>query len=156
MLCKTFNWYVDFCDLSMIRFQSSGNLNQKSDVYSFGIILFELITGHPAIIKGEENMIHILQWVTPLIRRGNIESIVDPRLHGKFKVSSAWKAVEVAMSCVPAIAVQRPDMSHVLLELKECMALEVLTPQSQQIGISKRSYSFETSSLDFDMSPNAR
>ncbi|KAI4381048.1 hypothetical protein MLD38_007165 [Melastoma candidum] len=138
------------------EFHSSGNLNQKSDVYSFGIVLFELITGLPAVIKGKENVTHILHRVTPLIRRGNIESVMDPKLNGEYNIASAWKAVEIAMSCVPAIAVQRPDMSHVLLELKECMTLELVSPQNRQNGISKRSYSFETSSLDFEMSPTAR
>ncbi|KAJ7963104.1 Receptor-like protein kinase family [Quillaja saponaria] len=107
------------------QFQSCGKLNKKSDVYSFGIILFELITGQPAIIRTAENTIHILDWVIPLIERGDIQSVTDPRLQGKFNTSSAWKAVEIAMSCIPPKAIQRPDISHILSELKECLSLEM-------------------------------
>lgn len=99
-------------------------LNEKSDVYSFGIVLLELITGQPAIIKSSDYT-HIVQWVGPLLERGEILSIVDPRLQGNFKVNSVWKALEVAMACTRTTSIQRASMSHVLTELKECLELEV-------------------------------
>ena len=113
------------------RFQASGNVNRKSDVYSFGIVLFELITGRPAIIREPEEHIHIVDWVYPIIESGDIQNIVDPRLQGEFHTNSAWKAVEIAMSCVPTAAIQRPDMSEVLAELKECLALEMSNGRSE-------------------------
>ncbi|XP_057976106.1 probable LRR receptor-like serine/threonine-protein kinase At1g51880 [Malania oleifera] len=106
-----------------------GRLTEKSDVYSFGVVLLELITGHPALLKGHENM-HIVQWVNSVIGRGDIGSIVDPRVQGKFSVNSAWKALEIAMSCVPALSIQRSNMSHVVTELKECMEVEMASVQS--------------------------
>ncbi|XP_031388679.1 senescence-induced receptor-like serine/threonine-protein kinase isoform X2 [Punica granatum] len=120
------------------EYQSSGSLNMKSDVYSFGVILFELITGHPAMIRSASCSIHILQWVTPIIERRDIHSIVDPRLAGKFSVNSAWKMVEIAMSCVPTTAVMRPDISHVLAELKECWAIEMASERSQVIMMRQK------------------
>ncbi|XP_030968234.1 putative leucine-rich repeat receptor-like serine/threonine-protein kinase At2g19230 [Quercus lobata] len=107
------------------EYQASGNFSKKSDVYSFGIILFELITGRPAIMRGPKKNTHILDWIYPIIESGDIQSVVDPRLQGKFHTNSAWKAVEIALSCIPSIAIQRPDMSQVLAELKECLALEM-------------------------------
>ena len=95
------------------RFQASGNFNKKSDFYSFGIILFELITGRPAIVRRPVRNNHILDWVNPLIERGDVQNIVDPRLEGEFNTNSAWKAIEIAMSCIPSYAIQRPDMSRV-------------------------------------------
>ena len=95
------------------RTQASGKFNKKSDVYSFGIVLFELITGRPAIMRKREESTHILNWVYPVIESGDIGSIVDSRLHGEFYTNSAWKAVEIAMSCIPLAAIQRPDMSQV-------------------------------------------
>ncbi|KAL3720921.1 hypothetical protein ACJRO7_005690 [Eucalyptus globulus] len=130
------------------EFYTSGNLSKKSDVYSFGVVLFELITGRPAIMRSPEgSSMHILHWVTPLIERGDIQSIVDPRLNGQFSINSAWKAVEIAMSCVPIMAVQRPDMNHVLSELKESLTAE--------IG-SGRIESFEITSIDVGITPSAR
>ncbi|XP_039158979.1 senescence-induced receptor-like serine/threonine-protein kinase [Eucalyptus grandis] len=103
------------------EFQSSGNINKKSDVYSFGIVLFELITGRPPIMRswdGRTNM-HILKWLIPIVESGDIQSIMDPRLQGEFDINSAWKVVEIAMSCTRPTSIQRPDINHVLAELKE-------------------------------------
>ncbi|GLT60402.1 hypothetical protein SLA2020_331690 [Shorea laevis] len=102
-----------------------GRISKKSDVYSFGIILLELISGQPAIIRqGKEDDIHILRWICPLFDRGDIWSIVDPRLQGEFNINTARKAIKIAMLCVSPIR-QRPDMSHVLAKLKECLDVEM-------------------------------
>ena len=116
------------------RSQASGKLNKKSDVYSFGIVLFELTTSRPAIMRKLEKNTHILDWVYPVIESGDIGSIVDSRLHGEFYTNSAWKAVEIAMSCIPSAAIQRPDMSQVLVELKECLVLEMAHGSSQTMA----------------------
>ncbi|KAJ7963093.1 Receptor-like protein kinase family [Quillaja saponaria] len=112
---------------------SSGNLNKKSDVYSFGIILHELITGQPALRSREaeaENNHHILNWVTPIIKNGDIQNVVHPRLQREFSPNTAWKIVETALACIPPAAIQRQDMSYVLTELKECLALEMAHDQN--------------------------
>ncbi|KAI4329189.1 hypothetical protein L6164_021481 [Bauhinia variegata] len=101
----------------------SSRLNEKSDIYSFGIVLLELITGQPAIIRSHQNT-HVVQWVSPFLAGGDIRHIVDPKLQGGFDIGSMWKAVEVAIACVPQVSVQRPDMSYVVTELKECLEME--------------------------------
>jgi hypothetical protein len=118
--------------------------------------LFELITGQPAIIRGPGKNIHIFDWINPLIERGDIQNIVDPRLDGEFNTNSAWKAMEIAMSCIAPVAIQRPDMSNVLAELKECLAQE----RSRTIetkGITSRIVLKRTpSELESEMAPHAR
>ena len=95
-------------------------------MYSFGIILFELITGQPAIARTSQKAIHILEWAIPIVERGDIQSIVDPRLRQEFNTNSVWKAVEIALSCISTIAAERPDISNILMELKECLSLEMI------------------------------
>ncbi|KAK4590859.1 hypothetical protein RGQ29_021164 [Quercus rubra] len=133
------------------EYQASGNFNKKSDVYSFGIVLFELITGRPAIMRGLEKNIHILDWIYPIIESGDIQSVVDPRLQGKFHTNSAWKAVEIALSCIPPIASLRPDISQVLAELKECLALEMTNASlATECNMAPSSIPLETSYLELE------
>lgn len=119
------------------RYQSTGILNNKSDVYSFGIVLLELITGQPAIKN--PGGIHIVKWVGPMIDRGDIQSIVDQRLLGDFNTSSAWKALEIAIACLEPTGRKRPDMSQVVVDLKDCLAL--LEVDSKKIlGLQEESH----------------
>ena len=91
---------------------------------------------------------HILDWVNPLIERGDVQNIVDPRLEGEFNTNSAWKAIEIAMSCIPSYTIQRPNMSHVLAEIKECLALEMDHGRTQRIA---NEGNLTTSSIPFKM-----
>jgi len=108
------------------RYQRTGNTNKKNDIYSFGIILFELITGKKALVRASGENIHILQWVIPIVKAGDIQNIVDTRLKGEFIINSAWKVVEIAMSCISQNLAERPEISQILAELKECLWLEMV------------------------------
>ncbi|XP_065631523.1 receptor-like protein kinase At3g21340 [Quercus suber] len=140
----------DWDDMVLVYrgFQSSGNFNKKSDVYSFGIILFELIAGRIAIVRGLVKNNHILDWVNPLIERGDVQNIIDPRLEGEFDSTSTWKAIEIAMSCIPSYAIQRLDMSYVLAEPKECLALEMAHERTQRMATEGN---LTTSSIPYKM-----
>ncbi|AET01539.2 putative transferase, protein kinase RLK-Pelle-LRR-I-1 family [Medicago truncatula] len=108
------------------EYQRTGNTNKKNDIYSFGIILFELITGKKAMVRASGENIHILQWVISLVKGGDIRNIVDTRLQGEFSISSAWKVVEIAMSCVSQTTAERPGISQISTELKECLSLDMV------------------------------
>ncbi|XP_041001997.1 putative leucine-rich repeat receptor-like serine/threonine-protein kinase At2g19230 [Juglans microcarpa x Juglans regia] len=146
--------YVD------LEIPTSRNFSKKSDVYSLGIILFELITGRPAIIRGPMRNNHILDWVYPLIERADIQNIVDPRLEGEFNTTSAWKVVEIAMSCALPVAIQRPDMSQVLAELNECLAQVFTRGRNQRMTTECRTSSMPHNTfhleLESEIAPIAR
>ncbi|VVA39538.1 Hypothetical predicted protein, partial [Prunus dulcis] len=133
----------------------SNMLNEKSDVYSFGIVLLEIITSRPALSKTHEK-IHIGQWVSFMVEKGDIRSIVDSRLKGNFNTNSAWKAVEVALACVSSSSTKRPTMSQVVTELKECLAAELA--RNKEIRDTDSNDSNELMSLKFttEMRPLAR
>ena len=114
------NYFVYF----FFRYYKSGKLNEKSDIYSFGIVLLELITGQPAVLKGKES-IHILDWLGPELRKGDLSKIIDPKLQGRYNACSVWKALGAALACTASASIHRPTMSCVLSELKRCLETEV-------------------------------
>ncbi|KAF8020193.1 hypothetical protein BT93_G0785 [Corymbia citriodora subsp. variegata] len=129
------------------EFQSSGNRDKKSDIYSFGIVLFELITGQPAIMRRQDSsdFMQILEWAIPIVESGDIQRIMDPRLQGEFNINPAWKVVEIAMSCTQQRAIERPDINHVLAELKESL-----------LSNSSGSFQVTSSEVYYDSVPMAR
>ncbi|KAG9136024.1 hypothetical protein Leryth_015863 [Lithospermum erythrorhizon] len=87
------------------RSYATGKITEKSDVYSFSVVLLEIITGHPAITRTNNDQTHIISW----------------RLKNKdFSVNSGWRYLEVALTCVARNSEKRPTMNHVAAELQEC------------------------------------
>lgn len=140
--------------LCLYRYYKTRRLTEKSDVYSFGIVLLEIITNQPVIEQANEYA-HIAERVGNMLTRGDIKTTVDPDLHDEYDSGSVWKALELAMSCVHPSPVARPDMSHVVHELKECMKAENLRAGLSQVTESKSSLDQDMSS-DSGMAPNAR
>ncbi|CAA7044490.1 unnamed protein product [Microthlaspi erraticum] len=100
-------------------------LTEKSDVYSFGVVLLAIITNQPVIDQNRVKR-HVGEWVGVMLTKGDIKSIIDPNLRGDYDSGSAWKVVELAMSCLNPSSVTRPTMSQVVFELKECLVSENL------------------------------
>ncbi|GMN37086.1 hypothetical protein TIFTF001_006524 [Ficus carica] len=122
-------------------------LNEKSDVYSFGVVLLEIITGQPVLTKTRENK-YIIQWVSSIIAKGDIRKILDPRIQGDFDVNTVWRAVEIAMACVEPSSRDRPTMSRVAMELKECLTTELSNATRKDVSkqTTSRDYSVEINS----------
>ncbi|XP_028779003.1 probable LRR receptor-like serine/threonine-protein kinase At1g05700 [Neltuma alba] len=117
------------------EYNMSNKLNEKSDVYSFGIVLLEIITGQPAIAKTEEKP-HIVQWVNVMLAESKVADIIDSRLEGNFDIDSATKALDTAMASVAPSSLNRPTMSHVVMELRQCLAMEIARGSQSQIDYS--------------------
>ncbi|CAA7018121.1 unnamed protein product [Microthlaspi erraticum] len=107
-------------------------LCEKSDVYSFGIVLLEMITNQPVI----NQTLHITQWVGFKMNQGDITEIMDPNLGKDYDSNSAWRALELAMSCANPSSSKRPSMSKVVNELHECIE-----------GISSKNPSLEMTTI---------
>ncbi|KAJ3704090.1 hypothetical protein LUZ61_007795 [Rhynchospora tenuis] len=111
-------------------------LTEKSDVYSFGVVLLQIITGQPAIIQGtgpNSEYVNVTEWVRQRLSRGNIESVVDARMQGDYEINSVWKTADVALKCTAENGAHRPTMSEVVVQLKECIELEVAAQRNHNI-----------------------
>ncbi|WJZ94429.1 hypothetical protein VitviT2T_013290 [Vitis vinifera] len=113
------------------EYHASNRLTEKSDVFSFGVVLLEIITSQSPV-PGNHEETHIIQWVSSMLANGDIKNIVDPRLQGDFDINSAWKAVEVAMSCVASTSTERPAMNYVVMELNQCLEMEASRNQGTE------------------------
>jgi hypothetical protein len=96
-------------------------------VFSFGVVLLEIITGKPPIIAAPEGSQHLKQWVNQKLSRGDIESIVDPRMNGQYDINSVWKVTDLACRCTENSSDARPTMNKVVAELKESLDLVIST-----------------------------
>ncbi|RWW26609.1 hypothetical protein GW17_00008999, partial [Ensete ventricosum] len=113
------------------EYHSTYRLTEKSDVYSFGIVLLELVTGLPAVLKLLETG-HILQWVRQGLAQGTVADVVDPRLKQQQQcdMSSVKRVVDLALNCTALNSNERPTMTQVVMQLKESLQLEIVNESS--------------------------
>lgn len=121
------------------EYYNTSRLSEKSDVYSFGVVLLELLTGLPAAVPiSATESIHVAQWTRQRLAEGcGVENVADPRMGESYDINSAWKVAELALRCKDLPSRERPAMSDVVAELRECLQLEayrVATSSSSSSG----------------------
>lgn len=110
--------YLDPC------YVTPDNLSTKTDVFSFGILLLEIISGRKAIDVGYSPP-SIVDWAIPLIRRGKLLAIYDPRIEPPKDPLVRKQLGVIAAKCVRSCRERRPSMK----EIVECLSgLSKLVP----------------------------
>ncbi|KAF6154630.1 hypothetical protein GIB67_020367 [Kingdonia uniflora] len=106
-------------------------LTTKSDVYSFGVLLLEILSGRKAIdMQFEEG--NIVEWAVPLIKAGDLASILDPILKFPADLEALRRIANVACKCVRMRGKERPSMDKVTTSLEQALAVLMGNPCNEQ------------------------
>ena len=89
------------------------NLSTKTDVFSFGILLLEIISGRKAIDVGHSPP-SIVDWAIPLIKKGKLSGVYDPRIVPPKDMVVRKQLVVIAGKCVRSCRERRPTMKEVV------------------------------------------
>ncbi|OIV99786.1 hypothetical protein TanjilG_26124 [Lupinus angustifolius] len=88
-----------------------GVVDEKTDVFAFGVFLLEVISGRKPVDSSHQSL-H--SWAKPILNKGEIEKLVDPRLEGNYDVIQLKRVAFAASLCIRASSTWRPIMSEVL------------------------------------------
>ncbi|CAN4080607.1 unnamed protein product [Withania somnifera] len=126
--------YLDPC------YVTPDNLSTKTDVFSFGILLLEIISGRKAIDVAYSPP-SIVDWAIPLIKRGKLLAVYDPRIPPPKDPGIRKQLAVVAAKCVRPCRERRPTMK----EVAECLSgLSKLVPLHSWNGFTNPCLMVET------------
>ncbi|KAH7663226.1 Non-specific serine/threonine protein kinase protein [Dioscorea alata] len=96
-----------------------GKVSDKIDVYAFGVVLLELLTGRKPINdenpKGQESLV---MWAKPILEKGEMTQLLDPKLEGKFDEDQVQRMVLAASLSINRTARLRPALNQILRLLR--------------------------------------
>ncbi|KAL9662709.1 hypothetical protein QQ045_027542 [Rhodiola kirilowii] len=102
------------------EYAQCGQITEKADVYSFGVVLVELVTGRKAVdINRPRGQQCLTEWARPLLEKGAIEELVDPRLDTVYVEAEVLNMIHCASMCIQRDPDIRPRMSQVLRMLED-------------------------------------
>ncbi|KAF4348513.1 hypothetical protein G4B88_012085 [Cannabis sativa] len=86
-----------------------GIVDEKTDVFAFGVLLMEIVTGRRPVDSSRRNL---LIWAKPLMESGDIASLADPMMEGKYDSEQLHRLVLTASYCVRQSSIWRPSMNE--------------------------------------------
>ncbi|XP_014753204.1 G-type lectin S-receptor-like serine/threonine-protein kinase At2g19130 [Brachypodium distachyon] len=113
-------------------------ITPKVDVYSYGMVLLEIISGrrnsNAACSSGGDLDIYFPVHAACKLLEGDVESLVDHRLHGEVNFHEAELACKVACWCIQDDEFGRPTMREVVQILERLVEIRMpLIPRMLQV-----------------------
>ncbi|PVH63201.1 hypothetical protein PAHAL_3G492000 [Panicum hallii] len=98
----------------------TGRASAESDVYSFGVVLLEIACGRRPMVSrhGEDDVVHLVQWVWEFYGRGAILDAADARLVGKFDGREVETVMIVGLWCAHPDRSLRPSIRQAVNVLR--------------------------------------
>ncbi|KAL3624079.1 hypothetical protein CASFOL_032895 [Castilleja foliolosa] len=107
-------------------------LTRKSDVYAFGVVLFEVLSGRPAVdIRLEEEQHSLGGWARYCIREGKVDRLIDQELIGQISPACLKVFVGIAGRCLHTQPQGRPAMADVVMGLELALVLQQTSDPNQ-------------------------
>jgi hypothetical protein len=118
-------------------------ITSKVDVYSFGMVLLEIISGKRNIPEvNSESGYQVAFFPVRAISKlheGDLQSLVDPQLHGDFDLEEAERVCKVAFWCIQDNECDRPTMGEVVRVLEGLQELDMPPMPRLLAAITERS-----------------
>ncbi|XBI39734.1 hypothetical protein VPH35_124439 [Triticum aestivum] len=104
-------------------------ITSKVDVYSFGMVLMEIISGrrNASVVHTSSND-HVAFFPVRAMNKlheGDVQSLLDPELHGDFNLDEVERVCNVACWCIQDNELERPTMGEVVRVLEGLMELDI-------------------------------
>ncbi|PIN11079.1 Serine/threonine protein kinase [Handroanthus impetiginosus] len=110
-------------------------LTRKSDVYAFGVVLFEVLSGRPAVDIGLEEEQHSLAgWARYCLREDKVDRLIDQNLTGQISPACLKVFVGIAGRCLHTQPQGRPAMADVVMGLELALALQQNPDPMELVG----------------------
>ncbi|CAN6326479.1 unnamed protein product [Urochloa humidicola] len=118
-------------------------ITPKVDVYSFGMVLLEIISGkRNTPEENSKSSYHVTFFPVQAISKlheGDLQSLVDPQLHGDFDLEEAERVCKVALWCIQDNEYDRPTMGEVVRVLEGLQELDMPPMPRLLAAITERS-----------------
>ncbi|KAI4963176.1 hypothetical protein ZWY2020_017041 [Hordeum vulgare] len=97
----------------------TGRTSAESDVYSFGVVMLEIACGkRPAVSRGREDVIHLVQWVWDSWENGRTLDAADAQLNLEFDHREMECVMVVGLWCAHPDRSLRPSIKQAVSVLR--------------------------------------